>query len=146
MCIRDRYQFVSDNPHPRLWRLVAEAALERLDFSVADKAFVQCSDYQGIQFVKKLKMIQNKTIQRAEVETYFKRFEEAEKAYKEIDRMDLALEMRKRLGDWFRVVQLVQQGYGDDNDNTLALNNIGDYYADRQKWNKAVQYLSLIHI
>ena len=53
--------------------------------------------------------------------------------------MDLALEMRKRLGDWFRVVQLVQQGYGDDNDNTLALNNIGDYYADRQKWNKAVQ-------
>ena len=73
------------------------------------------------------------------METYFKRFEEAEKAYREIDRMDLALEMRKRLGDWFRVVQLVQQGCGDDNDNTLALNNIGDYYADRQKWNKAVQ-------
>jgi len=138
--IHEAYQFVEDNPHPRLWRLVAEAALERLDFSVADKAFVQCSDYQGIQFVKKLKILNSKVLQRAEVETYFKRFEEAEKAYREIDRMDLALEMRKRLGDWFRVVQLVQQGYGDDNDNTLALNNIGDYYADRQKWNKAVQY------
>jgi len=119
---------------------VAEAALERLDFSVADKAFVQCSDYRGIQFVKKLKRMNSKVLQRAEVETYFKRFEEAEKAYREMDRMDLALEMRKRLGDWFRVVQLVQQGYGDDNDNTLALNNIGDYYADRQKWSKAVQY------
>ena len=54
--------------------------------------------------------------------------------------MDLALEMRKRLGDWFRVMQLVQQGHGDDNDNTLALNNIGEYYVDRQKWGKAVQY------
>jgi len=138
--IHEAYQFVEDNPHPRLWRNIAEAALERLDFQVADKAFVQCSDYQGIQFVKKLRILNSKILQRAEVETYFKRFEEAEKAYREIDRMDLALEMRKRLGDWFRVVQLVQQGCGDDNDNTLALNNIGDYYADRQKWNKAVQY------
>jgi WD repeat-containing protein 35 len=42
---------------------VAEAALERLDFGVADKAFVQCSDYQGIQFVKKLRMVQSKTLQ-----------------------------------------------------------------------------------
>jgi len=138
--IHECYQYVEDNPHPRLWRLVAEAALEKLDFQVADKAFVQCSDYQGIQFVKRLRILNNKELQRAEVETYFKRFEEAEKTYREIDRMDLALEMRKRLGDWFRVVQLVQQGYGDDNDNILALNNIGDYYADRQKWGKAVQY------
>eukprot|EP00658_Telonema_sp_P-2_P057526 TRINITY_DN4596_c0_g6_i3.p1 TRINITY_DN4596_c0_g6~~TRINITY_DN4596_c0_g6_i3.p1 ORF type:complete len:1179 (-),score=268.48 TRINITY_DN4596_c0_g6_i3:50-3586(-) len=140
--IHEAYQFVEQNAHPRLWRLIAEAALERLDFTIADKAFVQCSDYQGIQFVKRLRGLGNKTLQRAEVETYFKRFDEAEKAFHAMDRMDLALEMRKRLGDWFRVVQMVTQGYGDDRDHQLALNQIGDYYADRQKWNKAAQFYS----
>jgi WD repeat-containing protein 35 len=45
-----------------------------------------------------------------------------------------------RLGDWFRVVQLVQSGGGDDELLTLSWNRIGDYYAARQKWAKAVQY------
>ena len=35
-------------------RLLAESALEKLDLEVAEKAFVRCQDYQGIQFVKKL--------------------------------------------------------------------------------------------
>lgn len=33
---------------------MAEAALERLDLEVAEKAFVRCQDYQGIKFVKKM--------------------------------------------------------------------------------------------
>jgi WD repeat-containing protein 35 len=48
--IREAYQFIEDHPHPRLWRLLAEAALEELDLTVADKAFVRCADYQGIHF------------------------------------------------------------------------------------------------
>lgn len=35
------YQFVEDNPHPRIWRLLAESALQKLDFDLADKAFVR---------------------------------------------------------------------------------------------------------
>jgi WD repeat-containing protein 35 len=49
--ISEAYQFVEDNPHPRLWRILAEAALEQLNFLTADKAFVRCSDYQGIQVI-----------------------------------------------------------------------------------------------
>lgn len=45
----DAYAFVDSNSHPRLWRILAEHALEQLDFSMADKAFVRCADYQGIQ-------------------------------------------------------------------------------------------------
>jgi hypothetical protein len=52
--------------------------------------------------------------QKAEVSAYFKRFDEAEAIYREIDRKDLAIELRMRLGDWFRVVQLLQSGGGDD--------------------------------
>ena len=43
---------------------------------------------------------------------YFKRFEEAEKIYIEMDHRDLAVELRTKLGDWFRVVQLLKQGGG----------------------------------
>lgn len=39
--------------------------------------------------------------QKAEVAAYFKRFNEAENLYREIDRKDLAIELRMRLGDWY---------------------------------------------
>lgn len=42
----DAYQFISDNAHPRLWRLLAEHALQKLDFVLADKAFVHCLDFR----------------------------------------------------------------------------------------------------
>ena len=57
-----------------------------------------------------------------------------------MDRRDLALELRSTLGDWFKVVQLVQQGGGDDNMLQMAWNKIGDYFWERQKASKAVQY------
>ncbi len=47
--IDEAYTYINANPHARLWRLLAEASLEQLNFSVADKAFVKCVDYQGIQ-------------------------------------------------------------------------------------------------
>jgi WD repeat-containing protein 35 len=72
------------------------------------QAFVKCVDYQGIQFVKRLRRLDDKVKQRAEVAVYFQRFDEAETLYRDIDRKDLAIELRMRLGDWLRVVQLVQ--------------------------------------
>ncbi|XP_031567757.1 WD repeat-containing protein 35-like isoform X2 [Actinia tenebrosa] len=140
--IADAYQFIEDNPHPRLWRLLAESSLERLDLEVADKAFVRCQDYQGIRFVKRLVKLDDESKKKAEVAAYFKRFEEAERLYLEMDRRDLAVELRVKLGDWFRVVQLLKTGGGGGDDQLLeqAWNAIGDYYADRQKWQNAVTY------
>ena len=36
--------FVGDNPHPRLWRLLAEHALEARDWALAEKGFVHSRD------------------------------------------------------------------------------------------------------
>lgn len=49
---------------------------------------------------------------------------------------DLAISLRMKLGDWFRVLQLLKTGSGDCDDALLeqAYNAIGDYFADRQKW------------
>jgi len=138
--LQEAYSYINSNSHIRLWRLLAEASLEALDFPMADKAFVRCKDYQGIQYVKRLQELNDRMKQRAEVAVYFKHFDEAESIYREIDRKDLAIDLRMRLGDWFRVVQLVQSGGGDDKTLASSWNQIGDYYADRLKWSKAVQY------
>ena len=39
-------------------RLLAESALKQLDLEVAEKAYVMSRNYAGIQFVKRLKMLE----------------------------------------------------------------------------------------
>ena len=38
-------------------RLLAESAIEKGNYEIAEKAFVCCHDYQGIQFIKRLKKL-----------------------------------------------------------------------------------------
>eukprot|EP00611_Tribonema_gayanum_P003293 TRINITY_DN12557_c0_g2_i1.p1 TRINITY_DN12557_c0_g2~~TRINITY_DN12557_c0_g2_i1.p1 ORF type:complete len:1278 (+),score=471.21 TRINITY_DN12557_c0_g2_i1:111-3836(+) len=127
--------------HRRLWQLIAESALEALELDVAERAFVGCGDYQGIQFVKRVMSVSDRVKQRAEVSAYFQRYDESEALYRnEMDRKDLAIDLRQRLGDWFRVVHLVKQGGADDQQLIAAWDRIGDYYSERGKWGKASQY------
>jgi WD repeat-containing protein 35 len=74
---------------------------------------------------------------------------------------DLAYQLRKKLGDWFKVLQILKTSSGrrgnDDqdliegdmlgsalggSDSQLeeAYNEIGDYYSERQKWEVAIKY------
>ena len=43
-----------DHPHRRLWKLLAEAALDRREFGIAEKAFVRSGDYAGLCLVRQL--------------------------------------------------------------------------------------------
>lgn len=145
--IAEACQFIEDNSHPRLWRLLAEAALKKMDLTTAESAFVRCQNYQGIQFVKRLSTLQNVTMKKAEIMAYFRQFDEAEELYMNMDRRDLAIALRRQLGDWFRVVHLLKSGSSSVDDRQLedAWNAIGDYYADRQKWESAVTYYEQGH-
>lgn len=67
-------------------RLLAEAALQKLDLKTAEKAFVRCKDYQGIELVKRLANLQSEPMKQAEVAAYFGSFEEAERMYLDMDR------------------------------------------------------------
>jgi len=69
---------VDAKPHPRLWQVLADSALEALDFQTAEKAFVRGGDYQGIQSVKRISALGDRMKQRAEVAVYFGRVDEAE--------------------------------------------------------------------
>lgn len=132
--------YVEQHPHPRLWRSVADAALQKLDFPLADKAFVHCQDYMGVQLVKRLKLLDDAKKQAAEVAAYFNRFDEAERIYCDLDRRDLALQLRSNIGDWAKVVKLAQQGGGDDATLMQAWRRIGDEHAEAGRMDKAAQF------
>ena len=81
--------------------------------------------------------------QHAEVCAYLREFDEAESLYTSIDRRDLAIDLRRRLGDWFKVVQLVSRdSVNDDAQLREAKNKIGDFWSERFKWSKAVTHYS----
>jgi WD repeat-containing protein 35 len=106
--LKESVDFVEKNPHKRLWRLITEAALDKLNFGVAERAFVKTDDYAGIQLIEKLNNLSEKPKQKAEIACYFKRYDEAEQIYKDIGRKDLALDLRMRLGDWAKVIHLLE--------------------------------------
>jgi len=141
--IAEATTFIEDNPHPRLWKLLAEAALQKMDLVTAESAFVRFSDYQGLQFIKKLKNMHSTSLQSAEIAAYRGDFEAAEKIYIEMERIDLAIELRERLGDWFRVSQLMNTyNIGSDLEYEKTNNALGDYYVDHQNWKAAREHFT----
>ena len=65
---------------------MAEKALEQLELDVAETAMVQCKDFPGIQFVKRIRLLQNDTLRKAEIAAYLNNFDLADKLYFEMDR------------------------------------------------------------
>lgn len=130
-------------PHLRLWQLIAEHSLLDLDLKTADLAFVKSSDFAGIQLVKYLQSLEDERLRRAEALIFLRQLEEAEAVYQQMDRMDLAIEMRIRAGDWLRVEKLlISGGLGDDQQLQLARNRIGEMHVERGKWDKASRYFT----
>ncbi len=134
------YAVASASPHPRLWRLLAQSALEELDLNMAERALVRCGDYFGLQLVKQLRtmVLSDKMKARAEVAVYLSKFDEAEIIYREIDRKDLAVQFRKKIGDNQRVFHLLQHGNGNDAILREAFDKIGQQYMDKYKWKTAI--------
>lgn len=137
---KDAVAFIEAEPSQTLWETLAEDALLSLDLPYADVASIATRDYPQLHFLKRVRHLDDPRKQQAEVESFYRHFEESEKIYKTLDRKDLALAMRRRLGDWFGVVRLVQEGGGDESQMTLAWEYIGDSYAEGGKWSKAAQY------
>lgn len=144
--ITEAKQFIEDNSHPRLWRLLAEASVKKLDLDTAESAFVRCSNYPGIQLIKRLKNIQVEALQKAEICAFFGEFDEAEKLYIDVDRRDLAISLRQSLCDWFRTVQLYKMGPGiSDQQMEHAWREIGNHFMNMRAWESAKEYYDKAH-
>jgi WD repeat-containing protein 35 len=134
------YADKSENSQPRLWELLANSALLDGDLNMAERSFVRAGDYCGIKLVHQLRTMPDKMKVRAEVAVYLHNFDEAEAIYREIDRKDLAIQMRTRVGDYGRVVDLLRTGEGSDLLMKEAWNRVGEQHAEKFQWNKAAQY------
>lgn len=144
--IAEAKQFIEDNPHPRLWRLLAEASLKKLDLDTAETAFVRSNSYPGVQLIKRLRTIQNKTLARAEIVAFYGNFDEAERLYLEADRRNMGITLRHTLSDWFRVVTLYRMGTGvSDEQLELAWREIGNHFANQRVWASAREYYEKAH-
>ena len=58
--LKDAVEFVEKNPQNRLWELISEAALEKLNIQVAERAFVKNQDYYGVQLINRLQNLDEK--------------------------------------------------------------------------------------
>lgn len=123
--LKEAYNYIEQNSHMKLWRLLAEKSLDDLDFVSAEKAFLKCNDYISLQLVKRLQLIDDKDKQKAEILAYYGKYDEAEAVYKRMERKDLMIQLRMKIGDWFKVIQMVKEGSGYDDILLTAYNELG---------------------
>ena len=75
---------------------------------------------------QRLSQIQNEFVKKGEVAAWFGRYDEAEKLYLEVDRRDLAISLRKKLGDWFKVLWTLGQIKSDHINQMITIAD--DFY------------------
>lgn len=93
--------------HPRLWQIISEESLLKLDLETAKLAMIKIKNFMGIQFIKKLEKLNDDNIKRAEVFTFLSRFEDAQHIYLKNDRPDLAISLNKQLGRYDKALQML---------------------------------------
>ena len=133
-------QYIDENPHPSLWKIVAEKALMDLDYLHAEKALLKVDDYKTIKFLKKVQLLDDRDKQKAEILILYGKYDAAESIYRNMERKDLAINMRVRVGDWFRVLEMVREGSGYDETLNKMTNQLGNYYAERLEWDRAAEF------
>lgn len=52
--LKEAAEFVEKNPHPRLWKLIAETALDKMNLNIAERSFVKTDNYDGVKLIQRL--------------------------------------------------------------------------------------------
>nr|PIM03590.1 WD repeat domain 35 family protein [Toxoplasma gondii COUG] len=138
----DAITYAENASHPSLWKLIAQNALEQMKLEIAEKAFVNCQDYWGLQFIKRIRAL-NEEQREAEVRAYFGDFDRAESLYLATNRRDLALSLRSAVGDWRRVIELGRAPPDSDLVCTSVLQRatkaLGDSCREQGQWREAIE-------
>lgn len=107
-------QIAESSKNKYLWEVIAKRALESLDFKEAERALLKIDDYKGTRLIRKIQQLDDKEKQRAEVMAYYGNYDQAEQLYKSMERRDLAIQLRAKIGDWFKVSHMLKEGAGYD--------------------------------
>ena len=139
--IDDIYRFVDEHSNRKLWEILANYSLNKLDFSTAEKAMIHMNDYMGLYFIKRVKTIDDDNLKKAEIAQFFKDYDQAEDIYNTSDRKDLAIAMRLKLGQWDRVISLMKSSGVIQEDNMkVAYSNYADQFFMQKDYEKAEEF------
>jgi WD repeat-containing protein 35 len=142
--LNEIYEFIKKNPSKNLFKKLSLKAMENLDFDTAQKSLLQINDFNGIEFLNRVKNLNDPELQKAEIAQYNADYEEASKLFSKTNRNDLKLEMLMKLGKWDEVTEIMDK---DKNDNKTkeehmktAYNNYADELYEKKEYDKAEEY------
>lgn len=147
-------KFVNENPSKKCWDIVARHCLYNLDFIGAEKCFLHLNDYMGLEFIKRIKNIDDDNLKKAEVNQFYEDYDQAENEYSANDRKDLAIAMRFKLGQWDKVISLMQDSgvVKEDHIKASYSNHATQFFEDKdydlaeENYKKAGDIQGLINV
>ena len=142
--VEDILKFAKQQGKNKLWDELAESFMFEMNFTLAEKCYLETTNYRGLQFLKRIRSLKDANIQKAQVLSYLGRFDEAQSIYNSMDRLDLAIEMRASIGDFERVIDIIgPNSVGNDESIAKAYENVGDTHAENSEWIAAAEHYSL---
>ena len=139
--IDEIYKYVDENSSHKLWEIFGKHCLQNLDFINAEKAMLKINDYMGLEFIKRIKSIDDDNLKKAEVYQFYEDFDQAENEYGNNDRKDLAIGMRFKLGQWDKVIELTtDSGVVQEDNMKMSYDNYAQQFLEEKNYEKAEEY------
>ena len=135
--LKEAFDYAIKHPCNSFFSSITKKALEKMDFDTAQKTMLQMSDFEGLEFLKNVKNIEDEDIKKAEILQYNSNFDEASKKYNKMNRSDLNLAMQMKLGKWDKVTDIMSKNNNKDENLKIAYNNYADELFERKEYDKA---------
>ena len=137
--LKEAFDYAQKNPCPTFYSLLTKKALDKLDFDTAQKTMLQTGDFEGLEFLKNVKNIEDDELKKAEILQYNSNFDEASNRYNKMNRGDLNLAMQMKLGKWDKVTDIMSKNNTNSKDENLkiAYNNYADELMEKKDYDKA---------
>ena len=124
--LKPALEYASKKPCNTFYSKITKKALEKLDFDSAQTAMLQTGDFEGLQFLKKIKNIEDDELKKAEILEFNNNYDEASNKYNNMGRSDLNLAMNIKLGKWDKVTDMMSKNDEKDENLKIAYNNYAD--------------------
>ena len=138
--LKPALEYASKKPNNTFYSKITKKALEKLDFDTAQTAMLQTGDFEGLQFLKKVKNIEDDELKKAEILEFNNNYDEASNKYNKMGRNDLNLAMNIKLGKWDKVTDMMSKNDSKDENLKIAYNNYADELYEKKDYDKAEEY------
>ena len=138
--LKPALEYASKQPCNTFYSKITKKALEKLDFDTAKTAMLQTGDFEGLQFLKKIKDVDDDELKKAEILEFNNNYDEASNKYNKMGRNDLNLAMQIKLGKWDKVTDMMSKNNDKDENLKIAYNNYADELYEKKDYDKAEEY------